>query len=55
MFSDSDPITRGVEKLFLDLVPQAVNVVIKGAGHFLQETHGEELSTNILKFLKSEM
>jgi len=55
MFSDSDPITRGTEKLFLDLVPQAVNVVIKGAGHFLQETHGEELSTNILKFLKSEM
>lgn len=55
MFSDSDPITRGQEKLFLNLVPTAKEVKIRGAGHFLQETHGEELSENILRFLQSKV
>jgi haloalkane dehalogenase len=53
-FSDSDPITKGQEKMFLSLVPSAKNVVIKGAKHFLQETHGVEISNEILKFLSTE-
>jgi hypothetical protein len=32
----SDPITRGQERLFLNLVPTAKEVTIRGAGHFLQ-------------------
>ena len=28
--------------------------VVDGAGHFLQESHGEELANNILDFLKSQ-
>ena len=28
--------------------------VVDGAGHFLQESHGEELAYNILDFLKSQ-
>merc|ERR1719222_11494 len=50
-FSDSDPISRGQEKVFLSLLPTAKNVVIKGARHFLQETHGVEISNEIIKFL----
>lgn len=51
MFGDSDPITHGLEKDFLQMVPHAQNTIIKGAGHFLQETHGEELSREIVSFL----
>jgi pimeloyl-ACP methyl ester carboxylesterase len=29
-------------------------VVVEGAGHFLQETHGELLAENVVKFLKEE-
>jgi len=54
MFSDSDPVTRGSEKLFLNLAPHAKQVVVEGAGHFLQETHGELLADNIVRFLKEE-
>ena len=28
--------------------------VVEGGGHFLQESHGEELADNILEFLKSQ-
>jgi len=54
MFSDSDPVTRGSEKLFLNIIPHAKNVVVKGAGHFLQETHGELLADNVIKFLNED-
>ena len=47
----SDPITRSAEPLFLNLVPHHKRVVVEGAGHFLQETHGEILAENIVKFL----
>ena len=50
----SDPVTRGSEALFLNSVPHAKHVVVKGAGHFLQESHGELLSDNIITFLKEE-
>lgn len=51
MFGDSDPITRGQEKIFLKLIPHARNVTVEGAGHFLQETHGKLLVKNIVGFL----
>jgi hypothetical protein len=43
----SDPITRGQERLFLNLVPTAKEVTIRGAGHFLQ------VDTPLTEFPKS--
>jgi haloalkane dehalogenase len=54
-FSDSDPITRGGERVFQRRVPGARNqphVTIKGAGHFLQEDKGEELARVINGFIE---
>ena len=39
-FTDSDPITRGGERVFLSRVPSPRNVTIRGAGHFVQEGRG---------------
>ena len=53
-FSDSDPVTRGGERIFQTAVPGAKNqshVTITGAGHFLQEDKGEELATVIIDFI----
>lgn len=54
MFSNEDPITRGVDVFFRNLIPTAKNqpeVVIKDAGHFLQEEKGEEIAQHILDFI----
>ncbi|MFT4613178.1 MAG: haloalkane dehalogenase [Bacteroidia bacterium] len=53
-FSDSDPITAGGDKVFLDRVPTAQNFPIAGAGHFVQEDAGVELARLILRFLAGE-
>ncbi len=53
-FSDSDPVTRGGERIFQTAVPGAKNqshVTITGAGHFLQEDKGEELATVVIDFI----
>lgn len=53
-FSDSDPVTKGGERIFQTAVPGAKNqshVTITGAGHFLQEDKGEELATVIIDFI----
>jgi haloalkane dehalogenase len=45
-FSDGDPVTRGQDKKFLDLVPGAKDqkhITIKGAGHFLQEDSPDDI------------
>jgi haloalkane dehalogenase len=54
-FSDSDPVTRGGERVFQKLVPGAQgqpHVTITGAGHFLQEDKGAELAQIIVDFIR---
>jgi haloalkane dehalogenase len=54
MFSDKDPITRGGDKFFRSLIPTAKDqpeIVIKDAGHFLQEEKSKEISQHILDFI----
>ncbi len=51
-FSDLDPITAAGETIFLERVPNAQRVTIRGAGHFVQEDAGPELSKLIIDFIK---
>jgi haloalkane dehalogenase len=54
MFSDSDPITRGADEMFRNLIPTAreqPQIVIEGAGSFLQEEKGGEIARHILEFV----
>ncbi len=55
-FSDSDPITKGGDRIFQRLVPGAKgqpHTTITGAGHFLQEDKGEELAEVVANFLRA--
>ena len=54
MFSDGDPITRGMDEKLREQIPTAKDqpeITIRKAGHFLQEDKGEELSQHILDFI----
>jgi haloalkane dehalogenase len=54
-FSDGDPVTRGAEKPFQQLIPGAQgqpHVTIKDASHFLQEDKPEELTALIADFIQ---
>jgi haloalkane dehalogenase len=56
-FSDSDPITKGGDRIFQRLIPGAQgqpHTTIAGAGHFLQEDKGEELARVVVNFLTLE-
>ena len=53
-FSDSDPITRGGEAMFIGRVPGTAgqpHTTIEDAGHFLQEDKGEQLAQLITDFI----
>jgi haloalkane dehalogenase len=55
-FSDSDPITKGGERVFLREVPGTEgqpHTTIEGGGHFLQEDKGPELAAVIDAFIAS--
>jgi len=54
LFGDSDPITKGGDKVFRKLIPGCADqphTLIEGGGHFIQEDRGEELAENILNWL----
>jgi haloalkane dehalogenase len=54
-FSDSDPITKGGERVLQNLIPGAKgqpHVTIEGGGHFLQEDKGEELAKIVVDFIR---
>jgi haloalkane dehalogenase len=54
-FSDSDPVTRGGERVLRELIPGAKgqpHTTIAGGGHFLQEDKGEELAQVIVNFIR---
>jgi haloalkane dehalogenase len=53
-FSDSDPITRGGERVLQQAIPGAKgqpHTTIAGGGHFLQEDKGEELARVVVEFI----
>jgi len=55
-FSDSDPVTKGGDKIFQERVPGArglAHVTIKDAGHFLQEDKPQELAELIDRFVRA--
>jgi haloalkane dehalogenase len=55
-FSDKDPITKGSDRMFRDLVAgcrDQRHVTIEGGGHFLQEDRGEELARVVTDFIRS--
>ena len=54
MFSDGDPITKGGDAFFRELIPGATaqpQITIHEAGHFLQEDKGEEIAERIARFV----
>lgn len=53
-FGDSDPITEGAERDFIERVPGAAgqpHTIIEGGSHFIQERHGPELARIITAFI----
>jgi len=55
-FSDTDPITKGGDKLMQQLIPGTAgqqHTTIVNGGHFLQEDQGEKLAEVVVNFVKS--
>lgn len=55
-FSDNDPVTRGADREFLNLVPGAqgqTHTTVEGSGHFIQEEKPEEISEVIINFIST--
>lgn len=58
MFSDKDEVMSPLHNSMRDLIPaskQYEKIVIKDAGHFLQEEKGEEIANFIDLFIKDEL
>jgi haloalkane dehalogenase len=56
LFATRDPVTKGGERLWQKLVPGAANqnhTKIRGAGHFVQEDKGEEVSQALVAFIRA--
>lgn len=56
LFSDSDPITKGGERIFQKYIPGCAgqpHEIMKGGGHFLQEDVGPELAEKMMAFIAS--
>ncbi|HUI28120.1 MAG TPA: haloalkane dehalogenase [Candidatus Kryptonia bacterium] len=54
-FSDSDPITKGADRLLQEAIPGAkgqAHTTIVGGGHFLQEDKGEDLANVVVDFIR---
>ena len=55
-FGDSDPITRGGDRVLCKLIPGAAgqpHVTIDGAAHFSQEDAGERLAQVVVSVTRS--
>ena len=55
LFSDSDPIMNGLERVFQKIIPGAKHdkhSIIKAGGHFLQEDKGEEIARLMIDYIK---
>jgi haloalkane dehalogenase len=53
-FGDSDPITKGADRLFRERIPGAAgqpHTTLTKAGHFIQEDAGEELARVVVDFI----
>jgi haloalkane dehalogenase len=53
-FSDSDPITRGADRVLRARIPGCADqphTTIVGGGHFLQEDRGPELARVVADFV----
>lgn len=58
LFSDKDPILGGMEGFFYKLIPTANDqpkIIVKDAGHFLQEDKGEEIAGYIQQFMQGTL
>lgn len=56
LFSDSDPVTKGGERIFQERVPGTkgqAHTIIKDAGHFLQEDAPDELVQHLHTFIST--
>lgn len=54
-FGDSDPITKGGEKIFQKLVQGCdgmAHTTVKHGGHFIQEDQGEKLAELLIQFIQ---
>lgn len=54
LFSDSDPVTGGGDKIMQKLIPgtqSQAHTIITGGGHFLQEDQGESLAELLITFI----
>jgi haloalkane dehalogenase len=55
-FGDSDPVSKGGEKRWIETVPGAkgqVHTIVKGAGHYIQDDAAKELAAVVIQFMRS--